>query len=109
MIRHDKDFQIGHFHQNINLFRLRVNSQNDFFSIEAHLEPCQISKMEFLARIVSGFQPLLATLAKSSTLDVWQGSEYASIFHLDTLLIHESWNLIVWSFLGYIFFGIFGS
>ena len=70
MIRHDKDFQIGHFHQNINLFRLRVNSQNDFFSIEADLEPCQISKMEFLARIVSGFQQLLATLAKSSTLDV---------------------------------------
>ena len=37
----------------------------------------RLSKMEFFVKKISGFQ-LLTTLAKSSTLDVLQGSEHAS-------------------------------
>ena len=36
------------------------------------------SKMDFLAKMINSFQSL-NSFAKSFTLDVWQGSEYASI------------------------------
>ena len=39
---------------------------------EAYLEPCQTSKMERFAKMLTIF-------LKSSILDVWQGSEYASM------------------------------
>ena len=41
--------------------------------------PCQTSKMERLAKIVSDF-PALTTFAKRSFLDVWQGFEYAPAY-----------------------------
>ena len=44
---------------------------------EAYSEPCQKSKMEFFAKIINGFYPLII-LAECSVLDVWQGPEYAS-------------------------------
>ena len=43
---------------------------------EAYSEPCQTSKIEFIAKILDRFQSL-ATCVKCSILDVWQGSEYA--------------------------------
>ena len=45
---------------------------------ETYSETSQTSKMKLFAKIVNGFQPL-TILAKSSSLEVWQGSEYASI------------------------------
>ena len=45
---------------------------------EAYSEPCQASKMERFAKQVNVFQPL-TFFAKRSILNVWQGSEYASI------------------------------
>ena len=47
------------------------------YFIEAYWEHCQTSKMEHLAKIVNNFKEL-TLFAKSSTLDVWQGSEDAS-------------------------------
>ena len=46
---------------------------------EAYSESCllNISKMEFLSKIVIFLNPL-TIFAKCSTLDVWQSSEYAS-------------------------------
>ena len=44
---------------------------------KTYLEPRQISKMELFEKLVNGFQ-LLTIFIKSSILDVWQGSEYAS-------------------------------
>ena len=45
---------------------------------EAYLEPLQTSKMKKLfAKIVNGFKPL-TVFAKSSILDVCNGSKYAS-------------------------------
>ena len=41
---------------------------------EAHLKPCQTSKMQCFANIVKGFQPL-TIFAKRYILDVWQCSE----------------------------------
>ena len=46
------------------------------FGSKAYLELSQTSKMEFFAKIVHGFQPLII-FAKSCILDVWLGSEYA--------------------------------
>ena len=44
--------------------------------------------MELFSKIINGFQPL-TVLAKSSILDVWQGSECATYRHLlfDVLLL----------------------
>ena len=44
---------------------------------EAYAEPWQAFKMNLFAKIVNGWKPL-TFFAKSSNLDVWQGSEYAS-------------------------------
>ena len=44
-----------------------------------YLEPCETSKMEHLAKIVKGCQPL-TIFAKSSVLDVGLGSECSSGF-----------------------------
>ena len=46
-------------------------------SSEAYLEPCQTFKMEFFAKIVSGFS-FFILFAKSFIIDVWQDSEFAS-------------------------------
>ena len=45
---------------------------------ETYSEPWYTSKMELLVKIVNSFQPLPIS-PKSSILDIWQGSEYASI------------------------------
>ena len=44
---------------------------------EAYSEHSQTSKMEHFPKIVNSWKPLII-MAKSSILDVWQGSEYAS-------------------------------
>ena len=44
----------------------------------AYSEPRQTSKMKLCAKIVHGFRPL-TIIVKSSILDVWLGSEYASV------------------------------
>ena len=44
---------------------------------EAYSEPCRTSKMEVLGKIVSRFL-FLTIFTKSSILDVWQDSEFAS-------------------------------
>ena len=44
---------------------------------EANSESCQTSKMELFAKIVKNEKPF-TIFAKTSILDVWQGSEYAS-------------------------------
>ena len=46
-------------------------------TIEVHLEFSQASKMKPFAKLVNGFKPL-TTFAKTSILDLWLGSEYAS-------------------------------
>ena len=48
------------------------------YSVEAYLKPCQESKMKAFLKIVNVFQSL-TIFAKSSILDVWQGSEYVSV------------------------------
>ena len=54
---------------------------NSFLAIdlepEVYSEPYQASKMELFARIVTSFQPLII-FEKSSILDIWWRSEYAS-------------------------------
>ena len=45
---------------------------------ETYSEPWYTSKMELHVKLVSGFQPLHIS-AKSTILDIWHGSEYASI------------------------------
>ena len=46
--------------------------------IQRHLQPCQTSKMEYFAKIVDGIK-LLTFFVKHSILDIWQGSDYASV------------------------------
>ena len=45
---------------------------------DAYSEPCQTSKIKLLPKIVNGFWPL-NIFTKNFILDVWQGSDYASI------------------------------
>ena len=45
---------------------------------EVYSEPFQTSKIERFMRTVDGFYPL-TTFEKCSILDIWQGSEYASV------------------------------
>ena len=46
-----------------------------------------MSKIELFAKIVKGFY-LLTSLAKSTVLDVWQGSEYVCALEVRNTLIH---------------------
>ena len=46
---------------------------------EVNLEPCQTLGMKFSEKIVNSFKPLTIFI-KSSILDVWRGSKYASGF-----------------------------
>ena len=48
-----------------------------WLSSETYSEPCQTSLMGTFAKIINSFQPS-TTFAKRFTLDVWQGSKYAS-------------------------------
>ena len=48
-------------------------------------EPCQTSKMELFAKIVK--RHLATIFAKSSVLDVWHGSEYASVLPSEDRII----------------------
>ena len=57
---------------------------NQLVITKVHLGPCQTSKMERFAKLVSSFQPL-SIFAKRSILDIWQGSGYASSL-LQTML-----------------------
>ena len=45
--------------------------------IHKTIEAYQTSKMELFVKIVDGWRPL-AIFAKSTIVDIWQGSEYAS-------------------------------
>ena len=45
---------------------------------QMYSEPCQTSKKELFAKTVNSWMPL-NIFTKSSILDVWQGSEYASV------------------------------
>ena len=45
---------------------------------EKYSEPCQRSKMELFVKMAMA-QRSLTILAKYPVLDVWQGSEYASV------------------------------
>ena len=47
--------------------------------LEAYSEACQTSKMELFAKTINGWKSL-TIFAKISILDVWQGSEYTSVF-----------------------------
>ena len=51
---------------------------------EEYRETSRTSKMELLAKIANGFQPL-TIFANSSILDVQQGSDYTSCINLDFL------------------------
>ena len=53
---------------------------------EAYSEPCQTSKMEVFGKIVNGFS-FLIIFGKSSILDVFQDSEFASEAS------HDLWNM----------------
>ena len=55
------------------------NRSISFITSEAYSNPCHISQMELFVKLVSGFQSL-TIFAKGSTLDVWQGFEYLSLF-----------------------------
>ena len=65
-----------------------INTTETLFEVdsnhtsEAYLKPSRTSEMELFAKIVNGFQPL-TIFAKSSTLGVQLGAEYASI-HIPT-------------------------
>ena len=48
------------------------------FHLEAYSEPCQTSKMMLLPKILNGFLPL-NNFTKIFILDVWQGSDFASV------------------------------
>ena len=49
-------------------------------SLEVYSEPCQTFKMDQFPKLVNSWKPL-AILTKSSILDIWQGSEYASVYY----------------------------
>ena len=59
------------------------------FPKEEYWEPSQTSKMKLFVQIVNGLQPL-TIFAKSSILDIWVGTEYATAqsYVLKTLLIN---------------------
>ena len=70
---------------------------------EWHLEPCQTSKTEHFATRVNGWK-LLTIFAKSSILDVWQGSEYASPWVLFFIImmyavLYAFWSEKLWKLL----------
>ena len=46
--------------------------------MDADLEPCQTSKMEFFAEMVKGWKLLFNYFNKKSILDIWEHSEKAS-------------------------------
>ena len=48
---------------------------------KVYSEPCQMSKKEYFAKLVNGFWEMAfnAIFTKSPILDVWQGSDYASV------------------------------
>ena len=45
---------------------------------EVYLEPCQTSKMELFAKVVNSFYPQ-TSFSKSSILDIYLGTEWASL------------------------------
>ena len=61
-----------------------------FCFTEAYSEPCQTSKMQCFAKIVIA-EKALTIFPKNSILDIWQGSEYASVlafFFLTFLILY---------------------
>ena len=44
--------------------------------------------MELFMEIVNGWK-LLTIFAKSSILDIWLGSEYASVYNFNVVLYHD--------------------
>ena len=55
-----------------------VGKQFTLYAVEAYSGPYQPSKMKFFVKIVNDFQQS-TIFTKSSIVDVWQGSEYASV------------------------------
>ena len=53
------------------------NSYAKIINTKVHSKPCQTAEMELFAKIVKNEKPF-TIFAKTSILDVWQGSEYAS-------------------------------
>ena len=51
-------------------------------NLEAYSEPSQTSKLEVFAKIVNGFS-FLTIFAKSSIVDIWKDSEFASEASID--------------------------
>ena len=49
----------------------------DFLGLQGNSESCQTSKIELFAKKAKNEKPF-TIFVKSSILDVWQGSEYAS-------------------------------
>ena len=53
------------------------NSYAKIINTKVNSKPCQTAEMELFAKIVKNEKPFTIS-AKTSILDVWQGSEYAS-------------------------------
>ena len=58
---------------------------------ETQSEPSQASKVELFAKIVNCFEPI-TIFAKRSNLDIWLGSEYASVSEISTFLRKKLWR-----------------
>ena len=52
------------------------------YGTQVYLEPNQISTMKIFVKTVSGWKPL-TNFAKSSILDFWMGSKYASVNYME--------------------------
>ena len=86
-IRTKKIFTFGHFSRreiltnywnlqdSLSIFENIMAKPN--FPTEEYWEPSQTSKMKLFVKIVKGLQPL-TNFAKSSILDIWLGTEYAT-------------------------------
>ena len=70
---------------NSYLISISFNKWSAWYT-KASLGPRQTSKMKVFEKIVDGFQ-LITIFAKSSILDIWQGSEYASVTYFFQILL----------------------
>ena len=61
-----------------------------FYETETYSELCQTSKMNSFTKTVNDFQPI-TIFSKSSILDVWQRSEYASV-EMKTRIFKRKYN-----------------
>ena len=66
--------------------------ENNRKSSHAYSETCQTLKMKFFTKIVNGFQTL-TIFAKSSIVNIWQGSEYVSGYSQEELISFRSQSI----------------